>query len=73
MAKRRNVKKKRTIKKKNTLRGRIKPRKLVSSSLRKSISPIGKGLPKIYVINLKRRKDKLKRIMKLMLRLKKKY
>ena len=62
MAKRRTVKKKRTIRKKNnTLRGRIKSRKLVSSSLRKSISPIGKGFPKIYVINLKRDKTKWKK------------
>ena len=47
-----------TIKKlKKTIRHKVGGgRKLVSSSLRKSNSPKGRGFPKIYVINLK--KDK---------------
>lgn len=51
--------KRRTMKKrKNTIRHKVRSRKLVSSSLRKSNSPKGTGFPKIYVINLKRDKTK---------------
>ena len=52
-----------TIKKlKKTIRHKVGGgRKLVSSSLRKSNSPKGRGFPKIYVINLKKDKTKWKK------------
>ena len=56
MGKRRTVKKR-----KNNIRHKVRSRKLVSSSLRKSNSPKGTGFPKIYVINLKRDKTKWKK------------
>ena len=60
MTRKRTVKRnvKRTVNKRN-----IKSRKLISSSLRKNTYPPqgkdAKGLPKVYVINLKKDKDKL--------------
>tara|TARA_B100000686_G_C16667735_1_gene904548 strand:- start:529 stop:1359 length:831 start_codon:yes stop_codon:yes gene_type:complete len=48
-------------KRKNTIRHKVRSRKLVSSSLRKSIPSKSQGIPKIYVINLKRDKTKWKK------------
>ena len=53
--------KRRTFKKRKTTKHRLKSRKLVSSRLRKSLPPKGGGLPKIYVINLKKDKTKWKK------------
>ena len=44
-----------------TIKHRISSRKLVSSSLRKSFPRDQKGMPKIYVINLKKDKTKWKK------------
>lgn len=57
------VKRKTIRKKKNTIRKRIKSRKLVSQELRSTLRPMkdSKSLPKIYVINLKKDKEKWKK------------